>query len=320
MKKVITIIAILFSSAAFSQTASFIHLNKIIAKLEQKQIVTGIWVSSLHPSNAIGLVNQNGFPNKETALTTPMIDFIIVDMEHTPFEMAELRNFLMALNSKREVLIKGNLQPNIATLVRIPADGNQPVHAMIKQVLDIGAHGVVVPHVRNAAEAEKVVKACRYSQPSSSKIKDPQGTRGAGPMFCSYLWGLTMEEYVKRADVWPLNSKGDILAVVMIEDEEGVNNINEILSVKGIGAVIFGPYDFSFSSGHYGKLDHPEVIANWKQVKEVCDRHNIPLIGFTNADSITAKLNENYKMLLIGFDINGRYQSALDIMRKQIAK
>ena len=57
------------------------------------------------------------------------------------------------------MLIKGNLQPNFATWVRIPADADQPIHAMIKQVLDVGAHGIVVPHVRNAHDTERIVGA-----------------------------------------------------------------------------------------------------------------------------------------------------------------
>jgi 4-hydroxy-2-oxoheptanedioate aldolase len=217
--------------------------------------------------------------------------------------MGLLRNFLLALNSKREVLIKGNLQPNIATLVRLPTDGAQPVHSFIKQALDIGVHGVVIPHVRNAAEAEKIVKACRYVQPQGSKIAEPIGNRGASPWIAAYLWGLTMPEYVARADVWPLNPKGDILAIVMIEDEEGVKNIDEILKVKGIGAVIFGPYDFSFSIGHPGETDHPEVLKTWEIVKSACDRADVPLVGFANPNNINDILSQNYRMLLFGHDV-----------------
>lgn len=302
-----------------SQETAYTHLNKIIAKLERDVLVTGIWVRVLHPSNAISLVELNEFPNSEESLTRPMVDFILIEMEHEPFDVRELRNFLLALNSKREVLIKGNLQPNIATLVRIPADADQPVHAMVKQVLDIGAHGVVVPHVRSAREAEKIVKACRYVQPKGSKIVEPGGTRGASPQVCAYLWGLTMKEYVQRADVWPLNPKGDLLAVIMIEDEEGVRNIDEILSVKGIGAVIFGPYDYSFSCGRYGKSDHPDVIKAWNKVKRACDRFNVPLIGFANPQNINDRLKEDYKMLLIGVDTahDGSIEAVLDVIRKQ---
>ena len=304
MKRLVLISAILFLPIqVFSQNSDYIHFNKIVAKLERNQLVSGIWVSALHPSNAIGLIEMNGFPTYEESLTKPMIDFILIDMEHQPSDMSLLRNFLLAMNSKREVIIKGNLQPNIATLVRLPSDGGEPVHALIKQALDIGVHGVVIPHVRTAAEAEKIVKACRYVQPKESKIAEPIGNRGASPWIAGYLWGLTLPEYVERADLYPLNPKGDLLAIIMIEDEEGVKNIDEILKVKGIGAVIFGPYDYSFSIGHPGETDHLDVLKTWKIVKAACDRADVPLIGFATADDINDKIKENYKMLLFGHDV-----------------
>ena len=247
-----------------------------------------------------------------------MIDFILIDMEHQPFDMSEVRNFLLALNSKRDVIVKGNLQPNIATLVRIPADGNQPHHAMIKQVLDMGAHGVVVPHVRSAEDAKRIIQACRYAQPKDSKIPEPEGTRGASPWLSAYLWGLTLPGYVERADVWPLNPKGDILAVIMIEDGEGVQNINEILKVKGIGAVIFGPYDYSFTIGHAGQTDHPKVIEVWKKIKAACDRHNVPLVGFADAKNIKQRLSVKYKMFLIGHDV--RNSKDIPVVLEEIEK
>ncbi len=309
---------LLVTGLGISQEKDYIHFNKIVAKLENNKIAAGTWVSALHPSNAIGLVEQNGFPTYEESINKALIDFILIDMEHQPCDMSLLRDFLLALNSKREVMIKGNLQPNIASLVRLPSDGAEPLHALIKQALDIGVHGVVIPHVRNAAEAEKIVKACRYVQPVNSKIKEPAGLRGASPWLAAYLWGLTLPEYVERADVWPLNPKGDILAIIMIEDQEGVRNIDDILKVPGIGAVIFGPYDYSFSIGHPGETTHPDVLKTWDVVKAACDRANVPLIGFANPDDINEKLNQNYKMLLFGHDVrnNGVVPKVLEAIEK----
>lgn len=115
------------------------HLNKVVAKLEAGRPVTGIWCLSRSPANARSLVEYNGFPDAEAAITEPMIDFLVVAMEHYPYDISELRAFSNGLVSRREALAKGNLQPNLAWFVRIPAEGSQPVHAMIKQVLDIGA-------------------------------------------------------------------------------------------------------------------------------------------------------------------------------------
>jgi 4-hydroxy-2-oxoheptanedioate aldolase len=319
MKKNIMIFFLfVFASLGFSQQSSYIHLNKMVAKLVSGKLVAGIWISGLHPSNAVGLVDMNGYPTYEESMNQPMVDFILIDMEHQPYDISDLRNFLLALNSRREVMRKGNLQPNIAALVRLPSDGAEPVHTLIKQALDVGVHGIVVPHVRTAAEAEKIVKACRYVQPVDSKIKEPAGTRGASPWLSSYLWGLTLDEYVARADLWPLNPDGDLMAVIMIEDEEGVENIDEILQVKGIGAVIFGPYDFSFSIGHPGEVNHPTVLENWNFVKRACDRADVPLIGFANPDDIQQKLTENYKILLFGHEVrnNGVIPKVLEEIKK----
>ena len=319
MKKFMLLLLLLFAGQALAQNDSYLHLNKMIAKLEKNLVVTGIWVSALHPSNAIGIIESNGFPGPEEALTRPMIDFILIDMEHQPYDIVGLRNFLLALNSKREVAIKGNLQPNLVTLVRIPGEGDQPVHAMIKQVLDVGVHGVVVPHVRSARQAEKIVSACRYPQPGDSAYPTPAGTRGASPWLASYLWGLSLKEYVARADLWPLNPEGDLLAVIMIEDAEGVANLEDILKVKGIGAVIFGPYDYSFSCGHPGETAHPQVLQAWDKVKRICDRNDVPLIGFATPANIGEKLAENYRILLIGHDVrnNGSIPEILDAIAKE---
>jgi 4-hydroxy-2-oxoheptanedioate aldolase len=296
---------------------SYLHLNRIVDKLERDLLVTGMWVNTLHPSTAIGLARMNGYPSYEQSLTRPMIDFILIDMEHEPFDVAKLRDFLLALNSRREVLAKGNLQPNITVLVRVPQDADGDFSWMVKQVLDSGAHAVIVPHVRNAEQAKKLVSACRYPQRKDSPIAEPDGVRGGGPRLCSYLWGLSSKQYVQRADVWPLNPKGDLLAIAMIEDRDGVRNIDEILSVKGIGAVMFGPYDYSFACGQGGNQYHPKVTETWDNIKKACDRHNVPLIAFAKPANIHLRVKENHRMLLIGqdYDQTGRAAGILKYLK-----
>jgi 4-hydroxy-2-oxoheptanedioate aldolase len=297
----------------------YVHLNKVIAKLEQQKLVTGIWVQGVDLSAAIGIIEYNGYPNAEESLQRPMIDFILIEMEHEPFEVTELRTFLLGLSSKREVLIKGNLQPSLAVFVRLPVEGGEPVHAAIKQVLDLGVHGVVIPHVRNREEALRIVKACRYPQPKGHPYEKPVGTRGASPWLCAYLWGLTMPEYVEHADVWPLNPRGDLMAVIMIEDEDGVRNIESILKVPGIGAVIFGPYDYSFAAGRPGQSDEPAVVGAMKKVKGACDRAGVPFVGFANRANIEELMKDNYRMLLVGtnVDLSGGAGKVLDILREK---
>ena len=249
-----------------------------------------------------------------------MIDFALIDMEHEPFDTSELRDFLLAMNSRREVMAKGNLQPNVSVLVRVPCDADGSFEWMVKQALDCGAHGVIVPHVRNAEQARRVVSACRYPQPADCPIPEPKGIRGGGPRLCSYLWGMSGSAYVKRADVWPLNPKGDILAIIMIEDVEGLKNIEEILSVPGIGAVFFGPYDYSLSAGLAGQKSHPKVMEAEKKTKKACDKHNVPMIAFANARSMQRRIEEKQRILMIGgdYDLDSRISGSLDYLRKNM--
>jgi 4-hydroxy-2-oxoheptanedioate aldolase len=307
------------ASAAGASQEDYVHLNKVAAKLERNELVTGIWVQGVNLSTAIGLVEYNGYPDTEASLRKPMIDFVLVEMEHEPFDVTELRTFLLGLSSRREVLVKGNLQPSLAVFVRLPVEGNEPVHADIKQVLDLGVHGVVIPHVRSRDEAERVVQACRYPRPKGQPYEEPRGTRGASPWLCAYLWGLTMPEYVEHADVWPLNPRGDIMAVIMIEDEKSVRNIDSILKAPGIGAVIFGPYDYSFAAGKPGQSGDRAVSDALKKVKTACDKAGVPLVGFANPANIEALLNDNYRMLLVGtnVDLSGGAGKVLDILRRK---
>lgn len=157
-KKLYSVVLFLLLCVPFSTYSqqNYIHYNKVIPKLEKGNIVTGIWAMSLNLANARSIIEYNGFPTQDEAINNPMIDFVIVAMEHYPYDITALRTFLAGLNSKREVMVKGNLQPSVASFVRLPADGSEPVHAMIKQALDVGVHGVVIPHVSNKEEALKM--------------------------------------------------------------------------------------------------------------------------------------------------------------------
>lgn len=314
-------IVLLMSASGFSRESD-VHLNKVVSKLKNNTLVTGIWGKSMDLYNAMSIVQYNGFPTQEEALSRPMIDFVLIEMEHAPYDINKLRTFLLGLNSRREVVTKGNLQPSVAAFVRIPIKASGQVHIMIEQVLDVGAHGIVIPHVHSAQDVLKIVKACRYPQPANSPYKKPHGARGASPHIAAYLWGLDLEEYTKRADVWPLNPRGDLMVLIMIEDVDGVNNIDEILKVPGIGAVIFGPYDYSFSTGNFGNRKAAVVTEALKKVKKACDKAGVPLVGFANPENIEQVVKDDYKMLIIGSDIDkaGEANTVLEYLRSQDGK
>jgi len=123
----------------------------------------------------------------------------------------------------------------------------------IRQVLDAGAQGVIVPLVGTAEEARRALAAAKYP---------PEGVRGYG-FARANDWGADFDRYVQSAN-------DDVAVVVMIESKEGVANIAEILAVDGVDGVFVGPYDLSGSYGIPGKTDDAKVVEACGRVAAAC--------------------------------------------------
>jgi 2-dehydro-3-deoxyglucarate aldolase/4-hydroxy-2-oxoheptanedioate aldolase len=161
------------------------------------------------------------------------LDFLWIDMEHTALGLDAVQTHIMA----------AELQ-GAAALVRVPA--NEPV--VIKQVLDLGAAGIIVPMVRTAGEARDAVAAARYP---------PEGIRGWGPRRPSRYGRIPGPAVAEAAN-------RDVLVVIQIEHIDAMRNLDEILSVPGIDAIYFGTGDLAGSMGLPPEAAHPsldEVIA-----------------------------------------------------------
>ncbi len=193
-------------------------------------------------------------------------------IEHNPFAFLRLEKGLADLRPE------GSTRPRLTPVVRIEYEGDQDFKHAVKQYLDVGVMGIVVPQVRRAAEARKLVSAMRYPpQKVLSKVpREPLGIRGVAAARAGAYWGLTPDEYATRADVWPLNPDGELLAIVMIEHIEAVKNIKEILSVPGLGAILIGQSDLVISmglgtpAGAEAAQNKPEVQAAVAEVAKAC--------------------------------------------------
>ena len=95
--------------------------------------------------------------------------------------------------------------------------------------------------------------------------------RGDGPAQAARYWGLTQQEYYKRADVWPLNPKGEIFVILMIERRQGIENLDDILKkVPGIGVILIGEGDLSQELGFPRQYEHPTVLEAMAHVVKTC--------------------------------------------------
>lgn len=211
------------------------------------------------------------------ALAASAFDAVLIDFEHTPFDVGALRNALHYMLDRRQILTSGSLAPAVAPLVRIPPNGGEMNQWVAKQVLDNGAYGVMWPHVSTVEEARNAVAACRYSRPPGSARFVPAGKRGDGPRAAARYWGLTMPEYYERADVWPLDPQGEILVGIQCEERVAIDNLPDILAqVPGIGVVMIGDGDLSHDLGVRHQFEHPTLLSAMAEILAICKQFDVP--------------------------------------------
>jgi len=266
--------------------ADSIRLNKAIELLANDEAAFGVLSFDYSLNNARSMARSG-------------LDFIIIDMEHAPFDIEQLRLFLLGMTDKRMIGEKGNLQADVVPLVRIPATGSEDVLWQVKQVLDVGVFGVMFPSVNNRQEAELAVRAIRYPQLNGADDYEPAGLRGRNPANASWYWGI--DDYHEKADVWPLDPAGELLAIIQIETPEAVTNIDDILRVPGIGVIFIGPSDLSTAMG-YASAAAPEVEAAIQRVLQSCIAADVPCAITTSANTVAQRIDQGFRFVTVGAD------------------
>ena len=193
-------------------------------------------------------------------------------IEHNPFAIDDLEQGLADLRPA------GSERPQLTPIVRIEYEGDQDFRHAVKQYLDVGAMGIIVPHVNTAHDARRLVSAMRYppQQVLPDVPREPRGVRGVAAGRAGTYWGLTPDEYATRADVWPLNPQGELLALIMFEDIAALDSLREILAVPGLAGVMIGQSDLSISmglgtpAGGAEAQNKPEVQAVVAEVGRMC--------------------------------------------------
>lgn len=281
------------------------RLNKVIELLEGRR------------QPPLGVFAFNPTPRSGASIASSAVDFVIVDMEHAPYDPVRLEGYLLGMIDKRRIISTGSLQPAVTPLVRLPANGREQVEYLIKQVLDLGVFGVVVPHVRNREDALAAVRAMRYAQPEGSAIPAPEGHRGVGYGWAVRYWGLTARDYVAKADLWPLNPNGELLLWCMIESREGVEHAEEIAATPGVSGIFLGPSDLAVSLGV--TEDHPKVEQAIQRVVDACKKSGVACGTLTGSAGVAGRLEQGFRFLAVGSDsgISAGVQRSLEIGRKK---
>jgi len=286
-------VAILVALAAparvgFAQQAPM-HLNPAIEKLAHGEAMIGIQTDDMSLQNCHSLARVD-------------YDYAYVDMEHGPLNLDGLAYCVAAMVDKTAILKKGNAQPKVALFARFPPYGRdvESNDWIIKQALDMGLMGIIFNGVENKEQMTRLIREMRYPQPKTSKYQEPPGMRGYAPGNAIFSWGIPAPEYERRADVWPLNPDGDLLAIPMIETAEGLKNVNEIASVPGVGAIFIG------AAGDLHQYlgvaqDSPEVEAARQTILAACKAHNVACgITALSKAEVNKRLEEGWKMIRTG--------------------
>ena len=264
-----------------------VRYNKVIELLEQGK-----------PVFCSGLV-WNGNLDDLTFIADSAYDMVIIEMEHQGFNLDNLRVSLQFLLSRKKVAENGSLQADPVPLVRIPPNTKEHNQWVMKQTLDTGVYGVVLPHLNNVEDAQAAVVAARYPQVPGVADFEPRGERGWWYRIAPRYWGLTPEEYYDAADLWPLDPQGNMLLMGIVEEPEGVRNLADILrQVKGIGAIWAGPGDMSVSMGHRGNSSHPEVQENLLKILADCKNAGVPCATGATASEVPMRLEQGFQIII----------------------
>ena len=241
----------------------------------------------------------NGSLDDLTYIADADYDAVVIEMEHEGFSFSTLRTSLQVLLNRKRIAEKGSLQPDVVPLVRIPPNGGERNQWVIKQALDTGVYGLVLPHLSTVEDAQAAVAAARYPQVPGVQDFEPVGERGWGNRIASRYWGLTPQEYYDAADLWPLDPDGDVLLIGIVEDAEGVKNIRDIVrDARGIGAIWAGSGDMSVSMGLPGNASHPTVQENVLRVLAACKEFDVPCATVATADDVAMRLEQGFRIIM----------------------
>jgi len=218
-------------------------------------------------------------------------DFVIIDGEHGPISIETAQNMIRAAETA-----------NITPVIRV-ANNDE---ALILRALDIGAQGIEIPQINSRSDALRAVKSVKYS---------PQGERGV----CRYVRAANYSSMDKFKYFECANKETMIIA--HIEGVEGINNLDEILSVSGIDVIFIGPYDLSQSLGIPGQVNNSLVVEKMKEVILKCKENKIAVGTFAD-DIETAKswVSLGVQYMSFSVDVGILYEASKKIINQLIRK
>jgi len=238
--------------------------------LRRGEAVIGSWLEELRSPAVAQLLAAAG------------LHFLIVDMEHGPFNLETMAD-----------IVRMARQVGITPVVRIP----DLTWERVGRVLDAGAQGLMLPRVREAAEVHAFIDALKYP---------PAGRRGmASGLGNTDFLPVTTQDYIDFINE-------EILVIVQVETQEAVANLDAIAAVPGVDVWFIGPEDLSIAMGLTGQSGHPRMVETIQAIISVANRHQLVTgIHSSDATAIPALLRQGIRLIAYASDVEFIYNGAL---------
>lgn len=229
------------------------RVNRLISILESGKPAIGVWTGALSA------------PRIAKVLATSDADFIVADVEHDIYDFGMLHRFLLEV---QDFSNRYRTEPRVApvVLVKLANRATWDPRYEIAESLKVGpAMGVWIPMVESRADLERAISAVRNAETSA-------------------MAGINIPK--ERRDVWPLNPKGELLVVAMIETEEGVRHAQEIVEAPGVSTI---------ETVHIPAADAERIL-------KMCKEHGVIAAIDASPEDVQARMDAGYKLISVGWD------------------
>ena len=262
------------------------RINKAIELLAQDQPV---YYASVHEVDY-----ETG-----RAMAGTWADYINVSMEHGAFDMPGLTAFMRGLVDGGPTA-SGHRTP--AVIVDLPPEGTSAADIranawVFKQALARGVHGILLCHAEDPEAVRALVQVCRYAFRGETGGA-PEGRRGAGGQgMAAHAWGVGVDEYARRADLWPLNPEGELVIGLKIENRRALERVDETLAVPGVAFAEWGPGDMHMSFGHMSadRSFPAEIMEARRRVFDACRRNGLFFLDGTGG--LVERIDEGVRII-----------------------
>jgi 4-hydroxy-2-oxoheptanedioate aldolase len=290
------------------------RLNPVIALLEQKKPVFGLYAPSNRrypgggppsPGTVAATIELPPKSPAELATATlgyPYSDFVFDGSMEGNFERgyAGFAEFVKAVGQIGLFSKSPAHRLHHPLIVKAPEIAPDPakVGEQIGRQLNLGVSGVMFVSVESADEVRRGLAAMRFASKGGTRAEDV----GTAPA----LWGLSEADYKARADLWPLNAEGELINWTIVESKAGLANVREIAAVKGIGVLWPGAgtlrqlFTTTDASGQR-RLDEAGWEAAIQQVLAACKEFNVPCGYPANEKDIELRLKQGFSVFVMNW-------------------